>query len=122
MYNRAFPVGNALLFFAGGMMSLFRLPRGKLPLSFLAVPTGKDSWVECPRQTVNDFIGIRGSVCGLFLFVQTHAPLDIGKQHIYEKVFYADVQTLANTFQRVQGWILNAALNMPNVCGIHVTT
>ena len=41
---------------------------------------------------------------------------------IYEKVFYADVQTLANTFQRVQGWILNAALKMPNVCGIHVTT
>ena len=41
---------------------------------------------------------------------------------IYEKVFYADVQTLANTFQRVQGWILNAAFNMPNVCGIHVTT
>ena len=81
MYNRAFPVGNALLFFAGGMMSLFRLPRGKLPLSFLAVPTGKDSWVECPRQTVNDFIGIRGSVCGLFLFVQTHAPLDICEQH-----------------------------------------
>ena len=22
-----------------------------------------------------------GSVCGLFLFVQTHAPLDIGEQH-----------------------------------------
>ena len=41
---------------------------------------------------------------------------------IHKKVFYADVQTLANTFQRVQGWILNAALNMPNVCGIHVTT
>lgn len=41
---------------------------------------------------------------------------------IYEKIFYADVQTLADTFQRVQGWILNAALNMPNVCGIHVTT
>lgn len=41
---------------------------------------------------------------------------------IYEKVFYADVQTLADTFQRVQGWILTAALNMPNVCGIHVTT
>ena len=122
MYNRAFPVGNALFFFTGGVMSLFRLPRGKLPLSFLAVPAGKDGRVECPCQTVDDFIGIRGSVCGLFLFVQTHAPLDIGKQHIYEKVFYADVQTLANTFQRVQGWILNAALNMPNVCGIHVTT
>ena len=81
MYNRAFPVGNALLFFAGGMMSLFRLPCGKLPLAFLAVPTGKDGRVECPCQTVNDFIGIRESVCGLFLFVQTHAPLDIGKQH-----------------------------------------
>ena len=75
MYNRAFPVGNALLFFAGGMMSLFRLPRGKLPLPFLAVPAGKDGRVECPCQTVDDFIGIRGSVCGLFLFVQTHAPL-----------------------------------------------
>ena len=75
MYNRAFPVGNALFFFAGGMMNLFRLPRGKLPLAFLAVPAGKDGRVECPCQTVNDFIGIRGSVCGLFLFVQTHAPL-----------------------------------------------
>ena len=75
MYNRAFPVGNALFFFAGGMMNLFRLPRGKLPLAFLAVPAGKDGRVECPCQTVDDFIGIRGSVCGLFLFVQTHAPL-----------------------------------------------
>ena len=26
MYNRALPVGNALFFFAGDMMSLFRLP------------------------------------------------------------------------------------------------
>ena len=75
MYNRAFPVGNALFFFAGDMMSLFRLPRSKLPLTFLAVPAGKDRRVECPCQTVNDFIGIGGSVCGLFLFVQTHAPL-----------------------------------------------
>ena len=30
MYNRAFPIGNALFLIAGGMMSLFRLPRGKL--------------------------------------------------------------------------------------------
>ena len=81
MYNRAFPVGNALLFFTSGVMSLFRLPCSKLPLAFLAVPAGKDGWVECPCQTVDDFIGIGGSVCGLFLFVQTHAPLDIGKQH-----------------------------------------
>ena len=81
MYNRAFPVGNALFFFARGMMSLFRLPCSKLPLAFLAVPAGKDGRVECPCQTVDDFIGIGGRVCGLFLFVQTHAPLDIGKQH-----------------------------------------
>ena len=45
MYNRAFPVGNALLFFAGGMMSLLRLPCSKLPLSYLAVPAGKDGRV-----------------------------------------------------------------------------
>jgi len=74
MYNRAFPVGNALFFFAGDM-SLLCLPRGKLPLAFLAVPAGKDGRVECPCQTFDGFIGIRGSVCGLFLFVQTHAPL-----------------------------------------------
>ena len=70
-----FPIGNALFLFAGGMMRLFRLPCGKFSLDFLAVPAGKDGRVECPCQTVNDFIGIRGSVCGLFLFVQTHAPL-----------------------------------------------
>ena len=68
------PSGN-FLFFVVCMMSLFRLPRGKLPLALLAVPTGKDGRAECPRQTVNDFIGIRENVCGLFLFVQTHAPL-----------------------------------------------
>ena len=77
MYNRAFPVGNALFLFTGGLMSLFRLPCGKLPLAFLAVPAGKDGRVECPCQTVDDFIGVRGSVCGLFLFVQTHAPLTV---------------------------------------------
>ena len=81
MYNRAFPVGNALFFFAWIMMSLFCLPRSKFSLAFLTVPTGKDGRVERPCQTFDGFIGIRGSVCGLFLFVQTHAPLDIGKQH-----------------------------------------
>ena len=80
MYNREFPDGN-FLFFVVCMMSLLRLPCSKFSLPFLAVPAGKDGRVECPRQTVDDFIGIRGSVCGLFLFVQTHAPLDIGKQH-----------------------------------------
>ena len=74
MYSREFPSGN-FLFFVVCMMSLLCLPCGKLPLAFLAVPAGKDGWVECPCQTVDDFIGIRGSVCGLFLFVQTHAPL-----------------------------------------------
>ena len=59
MYNRAFPIGNALFLFTGGVMSLLRLPRSKFSLAFLAVPAGKDGWVECPCQTVNDFIGIR---------------------------------------------------------------
>ena len=56
-------------------MSLFRLPCGKLPLSLLAVPAGKDRRVECPCQTFDGFIGIRGKICGFFLFVQTHTPL-----------------------------------------------
>ena len=77
MYTREFPSGNFLDFFFVCVMSLLRLPRGKLPLAFLAVPAGKDGRVECPCQTVNDFIGIGGSVCGLFLFVQTHAPLTV---------------------------------------------
>ena len=77
MYNREFPSGGNFLFFFSCKMSLFRLPCSKLPLAFLAVPAGKDGRVECPCQTVNDFIGIRGSVCGLFLFVQTHAPLTV---------------------------------------------
>ena len=75
MYNRAFPVGNALFLFAGGVMSLLRLPCNKFSLPFLTISAGKDGRIECPCQTVDDFIGIRGSVCGLFLFVQTHAPL-----------------------------------------------
>ena len=74
MYSRKFPNGNFLFFFPC-KMSLFCLPCGKLPLAFLTVPAGKDCRVECPCQTVDDFIGIGGSVCGLFLFVQTHAPL-----------------------------------------------
>ena len=69
------PRRNALFFFAGGVMSLLCLPCGKFSLAFLAVPAGKDGRVECPCQTVDDFIGIRGNVCRLFLFVQTHAPL-----------------------------------------------
>ena len=81
MYTREFPSGNFLDFFFVCMMSLFRLPCGKLSLSFLTVPAGKDGRVERPCQTVNDFIGVRGNVCGLFLFVQTHAPLDFREQH-----------------------------------------
>ena len=80
MYNREFPSGNFLFFFAGDV-SLLCLPRGKLALAFLAVPADKDGRVERPCQTFDGFIGIRGSVCGLFLFVQTHAPLDICEQH-----------------------------------------
>ena len=47
------PRRNALFFFAGGVMSLLCLPRGKFSLAFLAVPAGKDGRVECPCQTVN---------------------------------------------------------------------
>ena len=36
MYNREFPSGN-FLFFVVCMMSLLCLPRGKLPLAFLAL-------------------------------------------------------------------------------------
>ena len=42
MYNREFPTGGNFLFFVVCMMGLFRLPCGKLPLTFLAVPAGKD--------------------------------------------------------------------------------
>ena len=70
MYNREFPSGNALFLFAGGVMSLLRLPCNKFSLPFLTISAGKDGRIECPCQTVDDFIGIRGSVCGLFLFVQ----------------------------------------------------
>ena len=80
MYSREFPTGGNFLFFVVCMMGLFRLPCGKLPLTFLAVPAGKDGRVECPCQTFDGFIGIRGSVCGLFLFVQTHAPLIVPPQ------------------------------------------
>ena len=79
MYSRKFPNGNFLFFF-GCNMSLFRLPCGKLPLSFLTVPAGKNRRVECPCQTFDGFIGVRGNVCGLFLFVQTHTPLTIRRQ------------------------------------------
>ena len=74
LFYRNSASGNFLLFVVC-MMSLFRLPCSKFPLAFLAVPAGKDGRVECPCQTVDGFIGIRGNVCGLFLFVQTHAPL-----------------------------------------------
>ena len=66
-------------------MSLLCLPCGKLPLAFLTVPAGKDGRVECPCQTVDDFIGVGGSICGLFLFVQMHAPLTIRRQFIRTK-------------------------------------
>ena len=45
MYNRAFPIGNALFFFAGSVMRLLCLPCGKFSLAFLTVPAGKDGRV-----------------------------------------------------------------------------
>ena len=61
-------------------MSLFCLPRSKLPLTFLAVPAGKNRRVECPCQTFDGFIGVRGKICGFFLLVQTHTPLIVPLQ------------------------------------------
>ena len=69
MYNRAFPVGNALFLFAGSVMSLLRLPRGKLPLAFLAVPAGKDGRVECPCHS-------DGS-CMIWIFFEFYLSTDI---------------------------------------------
>ena len=56
MYSREFPNGNFLFFFAGEM-SLFRLPRGKLPLPFLAVPAGKDG---CSHRQVRTMSRVWG--------------------------------------------------------------
>ena len=60
MYNRAFPIGNALFFFAGDMMSLLCLPCGKLafaqrsgamkaPVGLLSDRTVLRSKMEGPR-------------------------------------------------------------------------
>ena len=57
MYSREFPSGNFLLLFSS-KMNLFRLPCSKLTLAFLAVPADKDGWVECPCQTIDDFIRV----------------------------------------------------------------
>ena len=54
MYNRAFPVGNALFFFAGEM-SLFRLPCGKFSLPFFAVPVSY-THLECRHFMGDDEI------------------------------------------------------------------
>ena len=40
MHNRAFPVGNALFFFAGSVMSLFRLPRQACVCAATKAPVG----------------------------------------------------------------------------------
>ena len=118
MYSRAFPVGNALFFFAGDMMSLFRLPRGELPLAFLTVPAGKDGRVECSCQTVNDFIRVRRSVCGLFLFVQTHAPLIVPPQQCRarkSKFHFYQAQGRRSFLPRTCGWWLVDVLQVPVV-------
>ena len=118
MYSRAFPVGNALFFFAGDMMSLFRLPRGELPLAFLTVPAGKDGRVECSCQTVDDFIGIGGSVCGLFLFVQTHAPLIVPPQQSRarkSKFHFYQAQGRRSFLPCTCGWWLVDVLQVPVV-------
>ena len=117
MYNREFPSGN-FLFFVVCIMSLFSLPRGKLSLPFLAVPTGKDGWVECPCQTVDDFIGVGGSVCGLFLFVQTHAPLIVPpwqSRARKSKLHFYQAQGRGSFLPCTCGWWLVDGLQVPVV-------
>ena len=75
MYNREFPSGNFLIFVVC-MMSLFRLPCGKLPLSFLAVPAGKDRRVECPCQTVNELHRDKGKCLWTFSFCSNARSFD----------------------------------------------
>ena len=69
MYNRAFPIGNALFFFAGDMMSLLCLPRGKLafaqrsgamkaPVGLLSDRTVLRSKMEGPRPDKFAFIKV----------------------------------------------------------------
>ena len=118
MYTREFPSGNFLDFFFVCVMSLLRLPRGKLPLAFLAVPAGKDGRIECPCQTVNDFIGIRGSVCGLFLFVQTHAPLIVPpwqSRARKSKLHFYQAQGRGSFLPCTCGWWLVDGLQVPVV-------
>ena len=68
MYNRAFPVGNALFFFTGGVMSLFRLPRGKLPLSFLTLEKSLYLREQDTGQGVHFMDRYPGAVVVDFLF------------------------------------------------------
>ena len=117
MYRRKFPNGNFLFFFSC-KMSLFRLPCSKLPLAFLAIPAGKDRRVECPCQTVNDFIGVGGSVCGLFLFVQTHAPLIVPpwqSRARKSKLHFYQAQGRGSFLPCTCGWWLVDGLQVPVV-------
>jgi hypothetical protein len=50
MYNRAFPVGNALFLFVGSVMSLFRLPRQARVCAATKAPLGL-SLLRCASQT-----------------------------------------------------------------------
>ena len=73
MYSREFPNGNFLFFFAGEM-SLFRLPRGKLPLSFLAVPAGKDG---CSHRQVRTMSRVWGGTAFAKRSVAMKAPVGL---------------------------------------------
>jgi hypothetical protein len=59
MYNRAFPVGNALFFFAGDMMSLLCLPRGKLAFA------QRSGAMKAPVGLLSDRTVLRSKMEGL---------------------------------------------------------
>ena len=83
MDGRAFPVGNALLFFCR-TAGLLCLPCGKCFLVLLIVEAFQNRRIETSGQPLDDFVRIARVVCSFFLFVQRHLlfrsihPVDTG--------------------------------------------
>ena len=86
MYSREFPNGNFLFFFAGEM-SLFRLPRGKLPLSFLAVPAGKDGCSHRQVRTMSRVWGGTASAKHSGVVRLAHRKCEVMAQYLVQTAY-----------------------------------
>ena len=71
MDGRAFPVGNALLFFCR-TVGLLCLPCGKCFLVLLIVEAFQNRRIETSGQPLDDLIRVARVVYSFFLFVQRH--------------------------------------------------